>query len=107
MAFATAAAGLTVLALLPTERLLDLPVFSWWDKAQHALAFAVLAVLAGVAWPQHPTWRWGMALLCYGFLIELAQFATGWRHGELQDALADAVGVLTGMAGIFVWRRSI
>ena len=40
----------TVLALLPVERL-QLPVFSWWDKAQHTLAFAVLTAWALLLWP--------------------------------------------------------
>jgi hypothetical protein len=30
--------AVTVLALLPNEHL-QMPVFDWWDKAQHALAF--------------------------------------------------------------------
>lgn len=30
--------GVTVLALLPVEHLQQ-PIFNWWDKAQHALAF--------------------------------------------------------------------
>jgi hypothetical protein len=29
--------AVTVLALLPIEHL-QMPVFDWWDKAQHALA---------------------------------------------------------------------
>ena len=33
--------AVTVLALLPIEHL-QMPVFDWWDKAQHALAFVVL-----------------------------------------------------------------
>ena len=36
-----AMAAVTVLALMPIEHL-QLPVFDWWDKAQHALAFVVL-----------------------------------------------------------------
>ena len=36
-----AMAAVTLLALMPIEHL-QLPVFDWWDKAQHALAFVVL-----------------------------------------------------------------
>lgn len=103
LALGGAALGLTVLALLPAERLPPLSVFNWWDKAQHALAFAVLAVLAGLGWPRVPAWRWCLALVAYGMLIELAQAATGWRHGDVADALADAVGVLVGLGVVALW----
>ena len=47
-----AMAAVTVLALMPIEHL-QLPVFDWWDKAQHALAFVVLTVWALLLWPLH------------------------------------------------------
>ena len=103
LAFAGALLGFTVLALLPAERLPPLSVFDWWDKAQHALAFAVLAVLARLGWPQVPAWRWCLALVAYGVLIELAQAATSWRHGSVADALADAVGVVAGLGVVALW----
>ena len=103
LAFAGALLGFTVLALLPAERLPPLSVFDWWDKAQHALAFAVLAVLARLGWPQVPAWRWCLALVTYGVLIELAQAATSWRHGSVADALADALGVLAGLGVVALW----
>ena len=87
--------GVAVLALLPTE-LLTAPVFNWWDKAQHALAFAVLTVWGLWAWPL--AWRWVLAgMLVFGAAIELAQWACGWRFAEWADWAADAVGV--GCAG--------
>jgi len=101
IAFAGAVLGFTVLALLPSDRLPS--IFNWWDKAQHALAFAVLAVLACLGWPQVSAWRWCLALLAYGVLIELAQAATGWRHGSVADALADAVGVVAGLGVVALW----
>lgn len=80
-----------VLALIPSRHL-QIPLFDWWDKAQHALAFAVLTVLGlrayAAAWP-----RVLVGLLLYGVLIEVAQHLSGWRVGEWPDALADALGV--------------
>jgi VanZ family protein len=105
IALGGAVLGFTVLALLPVERLPPLSVFNWWDKAQHALAFAVLAVLARLGWPRVPAWRWCLALVVYGVLIELAQAATGWRHGSVADALADAVGVVAGLGVAALWGR--
>ncbi len=90
-------AAVTVLSLMPTD-FLPPPVFSLWDKAQHTLGFAGLAVLGLLAYPQRP-WLFAVALLFYGGTIELAQAATGWRYGEWFDLFADAVGIALG--GVF------
>jgi hypothetical protein len=88
--------GVTVLSLMPTGYLPP-QVFSLWDKAQHALAFAALTGLGLRAYPRHP-WQVVTGLLVFGAGIELAQAATGWRHGEWGDWLADAVGLAAGAA---------
>ncbi|MFZ2736843.1 MAG: VanZ family protein [Burkholderiaceae bacterium] len=87
-----AMALVTVLALLPVEHL-QLPVFEWWDKAQHALAFVVLTGWAMLLWPSRVS-RVVPGMLAYGGAIELAQWAVGWRFAEWSDLAADAVGVL-------------
>lgn len=89
-----------VLSLMPVAYLPP-PVFSLWDKAQHALAFAALAALGLLAYPRRP-WRLAVGLLAFGGAIELAQAATGWRYGEWGDWLADAVGLVAGSA--LAWR---
>lgn len=86
--------AITTLSLLPVAYLPP-QAFSIWDKAQHALAFAALAVAALLAYPRHPG-RVLLGLLLYGGAIELAQAATGWRYGEWSDWLADAVGLAAG-----------
>lgn len=96
LAFWFCLAAVTVLSLLPTE-FLPPPVFSLWDKAQHALGFAALAVLGLQAYPRRP-WLLAAGLLLFGGAIELAQAATGWRHGDGLDLLADAVGIVLGAA---------
>lgn len=87
-----ALAVLTVLTLLPA-RYLTAPVFDWWDKAQHALAFAVLAALAALAW-RGALVRQAIGLALYGGLIEVAQYLSGWRSGEWADWGADCLGVI-------------
>ena len=52
--------GLNVLALSATSYLPPLEIFNWWDKAQHAIAFGTLAVLAVLAFP-------GVSNLLMGF----------------------------------------
>lgn len=90
----------TVLSLMPTAYLPP-QVFSLWDKAQHALAFTALALLGLRAYPRR-LWHLALGLLVLGGGIELAQAATGWRHGEWGDWLADAVGLALG--ALLTWR---
>lgn len=90
---------LTTLSLMPTG-LLPPQVFSLWDKAQHALGFGGLALLGMLAYPNLPM-RLPLLLLAYGGLIEVAQAATGWRHGDWLDLLADALGIAVVMP---LWR---
>ena len=93
--FWTAALSVVVLSLMPTHNLPS-AVMDVWDKAQHALGFAGLALLGGLAYGKR-LWRLAVGLLLLGALIELAQAATGWRQGDVLDWLADAVGVLVGL----------
>jgi len=95
LVFWCALATVVVLSLLPGAMLP--PVFNFWDKAQHALGFAGLTWLAFLAYPDTSLRRIGLALLLAGGAIELAQSATGWRHGDWLDLVADAVGI--GLAG--------
>jgi VanZ family protein len=85
----------SVLALLPTEYL-HATVFGWWDKAQHALAFAVLTTWALLLWPGAAV-RIGLGMLVFGALIECAQWVSGWRFGEWADWGADAVGIVVAV----------
>jgi hypothetical protein len=93
----------TVLALLPIEHL-QLPVFDWWDKAQHALAFMVLTGWALLLWPYAPM-RVALSMMAYGAGLELAQWAVGWRFAEWADLAADAVGVFMAWS-LVRWLRS-
>ena len=102
-AWCVAMVCVTVLALLPTDYL-QLPVFSWWDKAQHALAFMGLTGLCLQAWPGRP-WRVVLGMVAYGGLIELAQWATGWRFGEWADLAADVVGIGLAWAILACWPK--
>jgi VanZ family protein len=77
-------------------------IFNWWDKAQHAIAFGVLAVLAVLAYPEASRLRIALLLIGQGVLIELLQYYGGYRFGDWQDAAADGVGVLVGLAMVRV-----
>jgi len=71
-----------------------------WDKLNHAVAFAALALAAGLAHPHRPHLRitaW-LALLGYGALIEGLQSLVPARTADWGDLLADAVGIAIGAA---------
>jgi VanZ family protein len=83
-----------------------------WDKANHALAFAVLALVAECGWWPHPqrSRRVALGLLAYGALIELVQSRIPERSGEWADWLADAIGIALALALVRLaqapwWRR--
>jgi len=80
-----------VLSLLPPQ---PLPT-TGWDKANHVLAFAVLAMLGCWGYPQRQV-PVLLGLLAYGGLIELLQALTDYRTGELLDVVADGVGLVLG-----------
>jgi VanZ family protein len=103
LAFWLVALSIGTLSLMPVQHLPS-QVFDIWDKAQHAAGFAVLALLGRLAYPRHPIGL-VLGLLGYGAGIELAQSATGWRYGDAQDWLADAIGVLAGWALTAMWSR--
>lgn len=90
-AFWGAVWAVLALSLTPVQNLPSV-VFDVWDKAQHALGFAGLALLGAWAYPRR--WaRLALGLLAFGAFIEVAQAATGWRQGDVLDWLADALGV--------------
>jgi VanZ family protein len=100
--------SVTVLALMPVEHL-QLPLFNWWDKAQHVLAFAVLTTWALLAWPSM-TVVVLVGMLAFGAFIELAQWWVGYRFADWADWLADVVGVCLAWAAVYsarAWGRKL
>jgi VanZ family protein len=90
--------GLTGLALSPAPYLPPLDIFSWWDKAQHAIGFGTLMASALLAYPKASKLRLAALLCLHGCLIEVLQHFSGYRFGAWQDAAANALGVLLGLA---------
>lgn len=71
-----------------------------WDKANHALAFAVLSLCGHFALrEQRHGRRWLVLGLCLlGVGIEWAQLYVPGRSSELADLVGDGVGVVLGLA---------
>jgi VanZ family protein len=100
--------AVNTLALSPAPYLPPLEIFDWWDKAQHAIAFGTLAVLAVLAYPGVSKVRIGLLLIAHGVLIEVLQYFTGYRFGDWQDAVADGVGVWVGVwVGLVLSRLTV
>lgn len=95
----------SVMAIVPSTQIPD--AFNLWDKAQHALAFAVLTITGNLAYPKL-TKAVYIGLIAYGAAIEVFQSTlTSTRFGEVSDLLADSVGVAIGFAIYFVVRKVI
>ncbi|MSP86542.1 MAG: hypothetical protein EXR42_03965 [Methylotenera sp.] len=72
-------------------------MFQFWDKAQHTLAFAILAIVGGLAFPQKVNLV-VVGLIMHGALIEILQSTlTTTRFGDPLDWATDSIGVLIGL----------
>jgi VanZ family protein len=101
---AVAMLALLVLSLMPPSP--HMPT-TGWDKSNHMLGFAVLAVLGHAAWPLR-TMSVLVGLLAYGGLIEVLQSFTPDRFAEWGDLLADGVGLLIGKGcALLLMRRHV
>ncbi len=86
-----------VVASLTPPVQLDLPRNS--DKVQHFLAYGVLAAAAVQLFADRHWRRSGLGLVLLGVALEFAQGAlTDNRQADPWDALANAIGVLMGLA---------
>jgi VanZ family protein len=73
-----------------------------WDKANHALAFTVLAFTAEMAfWPVVARRRLNvLGLLTFGVFIEVVQSGIPGRSADALDVLADGVGIGLGLTAV-------
>lgn len=75
-----------------------------WDKLNHFLAFSLLAMLGGRAYPMRLGLVFG-GLLAYGAGIEILQYFSPDRFAEWGDLLADGFGLLSGGAVFLLYVR--
>ncbi len=82
-----------VMAVLPTPP--ELPTDRFGDKFAHSLAFAWLAGLAALGFPDSLRWRIAERLSFLGALIEMMQGIPGiGRECDYRDWIADTLAVL-------------
>ena len=100
--YALAAGVLLYLCLAPSK---DLPSVNLWDKAEHAIAWAVLAGSGLVLFPRHPA-RVALFALAFGALVEVLQGNLPFgRDMDWTDWAADLVGVAASLALYALVRR--
>jgi VanZ family protein len=81
----------------------------FWDKALHALAYFVFAVLGTPLCRGRSQWLWLAAgVLAYSAVMEVGQYFVPGRYMSAADMLANGVGVLVGLGvGVGVgWGKS-
>lgn len=97
-----------VVCLLPGQDLPQVP--GGFDKVEHLVAFALLAMAAVQLYAgRRALVVAALALVALGIAIEFAQGAlTSTRSMDPWDAVADACGVLLGMASVWSpWRNAL
>ncbi len=77
-----------------------------WDKAQHATAFAALALACVLAYPRMPLLRIGERLSFLGAMIELVQSIPAvHRDCDIRDWVADTLAVAAVLGIVALVRR--
>lgn len=78
-----------------------------WDKANHALAFAVLTLVSALGWPRLGLGRLAVIMLLGGIVIELVQgLPVVGRDADGWDVAADMAGVGLGGLGVLLLRTA-
>lgn len=93
-----------VMALLPHPP--ALPIDAFGDKFEHMLAFAVMSLLAAIAYPEVPLIRTAERLSFLGALIEVGQSIPSLhRDCDIRDWFADTAAVLAVLGACALVRR--
>lgn len=95
---------ITLLALTPGPAMP--PVLLGADKLKHIAAFATLAALVRLGWPELRLWLLVLVLLAHGAVIEFVQATPVLgREMSLGDLAADGIGIALGLVTIWLWFR--
>jgi VanZ family protein len=101
--FALACCVIAWLSLSPTEALPQ--GLTFWDKAEHALAYLGLTLIGAWAFPAR-LGRLAVGLFLGGIGVEILQSTMGLgRQGDPFDAVANSTGIAVGLLIAFTVRR--
>jgi glycopeptide antibiotics resistance protein len=91
-----------VLSLIPG------PDIGGSDKLAHFLTYAILSAgFSLIVERRRSLWLILFGLIAYGLLLEFLQGLTGYRYEDMADALANSLGVITGLGFYFSPLRGI
>lgn len=70
---------------------------SHFDKYEHAFAFIVISLWFAALFPKRSVYIL-VLLSSYGAVVEILQWASGYRSGDVWDWVVDTIGILIGLA---------
>ena len=79
------------------------PVFN--DLLMHFVGYVIAGISISFARPLWPIWQRAVLLIAYSFAIEIGQYFNPPRTFSLSDMLANSVGVILGLAIIFLLQK--
>lgn len=101
--FAVACGVIAWLSLSPTQALPQ--GLTFWDKAEHALAYLGLGLIGAWAFPKR-LGRLAIGLFLAGVGVEILQSTVGLgRQGDPYDAVANSTGIAVGLLVALALRR--
>ena len=103
LAFIVAFLGLNILSFLSPDQASSLDDFIPWDKAEHFIAYYVVASLALVAFPRVPTAVLFILLFTQSALIEALQPYFG-RGRDVYDLVANCAGLAAVVAPLCAYK---
>ena len=102
--FAAGMVAVVVLSLLPGK---DMPSVGVSDKIEHVVAYALLGLAGGLAFPTRRATMLLLVLLpILGIALEVAQLFVPERSSEVADAVADWIGASLTLLPILFLRLS-
>ncbi len=105
LSFALGVIAVTWLSLTPRDAL---PEIHMWDKSQHLIAYAVLAICGAIGFlGRRPLPIVGVGLIVLGSGLEVAQAAVPGRDPSVADAVANTAGIALGLAAAWIGERLV
>ena len=100
LSFTVGVLAVSWLSLVPQDALPEIDI---WDKLQHAMAYAVLAICGAVGFlGRRPLLIVGVGLIVLGCTLEMAQAAVPGRYPSIGDAVANIAGIALGLAAAWI-----
>ncbi len=105
LSFTIGVIAVTWLSLTPRDAL---PGIDMWDKSQHLMTYAVLAICGAVGFlGRRPRLIVGVGLIVLGCGLEVAQAAVPGRNPSIGDAVANFAGITLGLATAWIADRLV